>query len=136
MRNHVASDAETQNLASARAYLAAFSTGDPNAIADKVAEDFVNDQPGELASGCRGREVYRQKLAGFLAAFEGLTYTIDMLFGEGNYACAAYTMRAKSDGYPIEIRGVMVLTLRDGLIAKRSDYWDGLSYLRQVGKVP
>ncbi len=115
-------------------YLASFASGDPDNIADRVTEDFVNDQPGALAPGCEGREVYRERLAGFLKAFKGLRYTPETVAAEGDIVSMGYRMEAESEGHPINIRGVMVVTLKDGLIAKRSDYWDGLTYLQQTGQ--
>ena len=47
---------------------------------------------------------------------------------------AAYVMRAEVDGTPIEIRGVMRFTVRDGLIERRTDYFDSLTFLRQTGR--
>ena len=45
-------------------------------------------------------------------------------------------MTATSDGQPVEVRGVMVFEVVDGLITRRTDYWDSLSYLRQIGHRP
>ena len=43
-------------------------------------------------------------------------------------------MRARVDGTPIEIGGVMRLTVTDGLIERRVDYFDSLTFLRQTGQ--
>jgi hypothetical protein len=51
-------------------------------------------------------------------------------------------MTATSEGHPIGIRGCMVFEIdlaQDGgsggdRIARRTDYWDSLVYLRQVGQ--
>jgi ketosteroid isomerase-like protein len=34
---------------------------------------------------------------------------------------------------PIAVRGVMRFVVRDGLIARRTDYWDSLVFQRQAG---
>ena len=39
---------------------------------------------------------------------------------------------ATSDGHPIDVRGAMVLDVHDGLITRRTDYWDSLTFLRQT----
>ena len=57
----------------AMAYIAAFASGDPDAVADRVTEDFENNQMGVLGSRFRGRDLYRTRLKGFLAQFEGRT---------------------------------------------------------------
>jgi ketosteroid isomerase-like protein len=47
--------------------------------------------------------------------------------------CAAYTLRTTVNDRPIAVRGVMRFIVRDGLIAKRTDYWDSLVFQRQAG---
>ena len=45
-------------------------------------------------------------------------------------------MTATSDDHPIDIRGVMVMIIGDGLIQRRTDYWDALTFLRQTAPAP
>jgi len=68
----------------------------------------------------------------YLAAFA--TADPEDLVADGDRVAAAYTMHATNDGHPITIRGVMWIAVRDGLVAKRTDYWDSLTFLRQTGK--
>ena len=123
----------------ARAYLGSFSSGDPHAIAAHVAPDFVNDHASALGSSCVGREEYLRRLPQFLASFPGLRYEVGSVIvgksGDGAVA-VEYRMVATIDGRPIDIRGVMVMNVRDGLITRRTDYWDALTYLRQTGRAP
>ncbi|MFT5134296.1 MAG: ketosteroid isomerase-like protein [Gammaproteobacteria bacterium] len=115
-----------------QSYLSSFDSGDPAEIASHVSEDFENDQVGELGVACRGREIYQQRLAGFLGTFKNLHYSVEEIIEADNRAAVTYTMRAIDKDRPIEIRGVMIVFVQDGLITKRSDYWDGLSYQKQV----
>ena len=115
-----------------RSYLNSFSTGDPATVADHVTDDFENIQVSLLGTGCTGADTYRQRLAGFLGAFEGLRYDIEELIVEGDHVAAAYKMTFTDSERPMEIEGVMILTMRDGKIAVRKDYWDGLSRLKQT----
>jgi ketosteroid isomerase-like protein len=39
-----------------------------------------------------------------------------------------------SDKHPVDLRGAMLLDVDDGLIVRRTDYWDSLTVLRQTGK--
>ena len=118
----------------AASYLASFATGDPEAVAAHVSDDFVNQHTSALGSPSRGKATYRERLAEFLATFSGLTYeTVDLVVESGR-AAAAYVMRAEVDGTPIEIQGVMRLTIRDGLIERRVDYFDSLTFLHQTGQ--
>lgn len=72
----------------------------------------------------------------FLAELAGVRYDIETLIAEGPLVAAAYRLSATSREHPIDLRGVMMVEVRDGLIARRIDYWDSLTFLRQVGDAP
>ncbi len=114
------------------AYLAALSSGEPDRVAALVTDDFVNEHTAALGAGSVGRNEYRQRLPGFFASFPGLRYDIEQVIAHGTSAAVSYRMTATSDGSPIDIRGVMIVAVRDGLVAQRTDYWDALTYLRQT----
>lgn len=121
-----------------RAYLASFATGDPDAVAAHVTDDFVNEHLGELGSDCQGRDEYRRRLPGFLATFAGARYSIVALAevatpGAGDVV-VRYRFEATFEGTPIDIPGVMWFEVRDGLVARRTDLWDSLTFLRQSGQ--
>ncbi len=118
----------------ALAYLAAFATGDPEAVAACVTDDFVNGHASALGSGCAGIDEYRRRLPGFLASMPGLRYDVERVIADGDWVSASYRMQATSNGHPIDIPGVMVIEVRDGKVARRTDYWDALTYLRQTGQ--
>lgn len=114
-------------------FLASFSNGNPDAIAAYVSEDFQNRQISLLGDDCSGRDAYRKRLVGFLAGFHDLRYSADRVILEDGQVAIAYTMKFEENYRPIEMQGVMLLTIEDGLITERIDYWDGLTYLRQTG---
>ena len=118
----------------ARSYLESFASADPDAVAALVTSDFVNEHTAALSSGCEGKAEYRRRLPGFLASFAGLRYEIEDLVAEGDRAAAMYTMRAIYEGHEIAVRGVMRIVVRDGLVAHRTDYYDALGFLQQIGK--
>ena len=118
----------------AASYLASFATGDPEVVAAHVGDGFVNQHTSALGSPSQGKTAYLERLADFLATFSGLTYEAVDIVVEGDRAAAAYVMRAEVDGTPIEIQGVMRLTITDGLIERRVDYFDSLTFLRQTGQ--
>jgi steroid delta-isomerase-like uncharacterized protein len=115
------------------AYVTSFAAGDPDAIAAHVADDFVNDHTAALGSGCVGRDEYRRRLPGFLGAFPGLRYDVERVVADDTTAAVAYRMTAISDGHPVDLRGVMLIDVADGLVTRRTDYWDSLTFLRQTG---
>jgi steroid delta-isomerase-like uncharacterized protein len=123
------------------AYLAAFATGDADALASHVTPDFVNEHLSELGSGCTGRDEYRRRLPQFLSTFVDARYTVVTLAetrtsspgGDGDVV-VRYRFQATYEGTPIDIPGVMWFEVRDGLIARRTDLWDSLTFLRQTGQ--
>ncbi len=116
-----------------RAYLHAFAAGDPETIAAHVSPDFVNEHVAVLGEGCVGRDAYQARLRAFLDDMVGLRYEIERLVVQGDHAMAAYRLRARWRGEsPVELRGVMHLVVRNGLITRRTDYWDSAGFLVQV----
>lgn len=115
-----------------RNYLSSFESADPEQIVTYVSEAFENDQVGLLAERFSGRELYREKLSDFLTTFKPIKYDIEVLVESEDHVAVAYTMLTRQNQQDIKIRGTMILFIRDNLIYKRSDYWDGLTYLRQL----
>lgn len=116
-------------------YLAALSAADPDAVVALVTEDFVNEHTSELGSGLDGRSAYAERLPGFLAQFAALHYEVVDTIAEDERVAIRYRMTANFDGQPVDIPGVMLFEVRDGLVAKRTDVWDSLTFLRQTGAV-
>ncbi len=116
-----------------RAYLDAFATGDPDAVTRWVADDFVNEHTAALGSGCTGKDEYARRVPGFLASMPGLRYEVEEVLADGDRVAAAYTLHATVNDRPVAVRGMMRFGVRDGLIARRTDYWDSLVFQQQAG---
>jgi ketosteroid isomerase-like protein len=104
-----------------RRYLAAFASGDPDVVAACV------------------RDEYRRRLPGFLSTFAGARYSIvdvgALDRADGVEAVVArYRFEAEYERTPIDIPGVMWFEVREGLVARRTDLWDSLTFLRQTGQ--
>ena len=119
-----------------RRYLESFATGDPDVVASFVSEDFINEHTSALGSGCQGKDESRRRLPGFIASMPGLSYEVESQIAEGDQVANAYTLRARVNERDIEVRGMMRITVRDGLITDRTDYWDSKSFLQQAGLEP
>jgi steroid delta-isomerase-like uncharacterized protein len=127
-----------------RAYLASFETGDPDAVAACVTTDFVNEHLSELGSDSQGRDEYRRRLPDFLSTFVDARYSIVTLAdvvetdseadADMGGVVVRYRFEATYGDTPIDIPGVMWFDVRDGLIARRTDLWDSLTFLRQTGQ--
>ena len=126
-------DAEVSPAEMCVSYLETFSTGDADAVAAFVTDDFVNEHTAALGSGCVGIVEYRQRLPGFMASMPGLQYEVEDVVADGDRVVAAYTLRATVNDRPVAVRGVMRFVVRDGRIAHRIDYWDSLVFKQQAG---
>ena len=116
-----------------RAYLAAFGTGDPDAVTSMVTDDFVNEHTAALGSGCTGKDEYSRRVPGFLASMPGLRYDVEDVAAQGDNVYAAYTLHTHVNDRDVAVRGVMHFRVEGELIAQRTDYWDSLVFQRQAG---
>ncbi|MDG2428692.1 MAG: nuclear transport factor 2 family protein [Acidimicrobiales bacterium] len=115
-------------------YLASFATGQPDAIAAHVHSDFEKIHWSALGESSVGRDTYREQLPEFLKDFKELQYESIDTIAEGDRVVISYVMRALYDGHPIEIPGMLDLVITDGLIRRRIDIFDSLTFLRQIGQ--
>ncbi|MET8824543.1 nuclear transport factor 2 family protein [Streptomyces sp. NPDC004610] len=121
--------------ATVEAYLAALNAHDADAVADCVAEDFVNEHTSVMGRDRRGRAEYRAALTGFLAEFRDLAYAPEQILVDGASAAVPYVMtfRLRSAGdRPVRVRGVFVFAVSEGLLTRRTDYWDSGEVRRQL----
>ena len=114
-------------------FLESFSSGNPRVVVDHVTDDFKNRQMGLLANSFEGKQEYLTRLDLFLNKFKNLRYEIRKVISEDSNVVVEYTLHATPEGHDICVDGVMLFVVHDSLISERSDYWDGLTYLRQVG---
>jgi len=114
------------------AYVDALGSGDADAVAALVTEDFVNEHTSLLGRSLQGRVAYRKRLRGFLSEFEGLRYEVEDVVVDGDRVVVPYTMAATVHGKPIRIRGMFRFRVRGGLVAHRVDYWDSAEFTRQL----
>jgi len=131
------SSVEVGNIVKSRnvvvSFLESFSSGDPYKVVDYVTDDFKNRQMGLLANSFEGKQEYLTRLDPFLNKFKNLRYEIRKVISDDCSVVVEYTMHATPEGHDICVDGVMLFVVNDSLISERSDYWDGLTYLRQVG---
>jgi steroid delta-isomerase-like uncharacterized protein len=116
-----------------RSYLESFGTGDPDAVTAHVTDDFVNEHTAALGSGCAGKDEYVRRVPNFLASMPGLRYEVEEVIADGDRVAAAYTLHTHVNDRDVAVRGVMRFLVRDGLIARRTDYWDSLVFQQQAG---
>lgn len=126
-----------------RRYLAALSAGDVGGVLACVSADFHNEHTSALGRSSHGRTEYERRLPGFFAEFGDLTYEIietstESSSGPGTTGRATvairYRMTAVVDGHFVDVPGVMWFVVDDGEIVRRTDFWDSLTFLKQVDR--
>jgi steroid delta-isomerase-like uncharacterized protein len=115
---------------------------DPNALASHHTEDGVVESltHGLLTSRDAIRAVYET----WFHAFPDLRFIRDDLIVEADRAAVFFTSTGThrnpfasipASGRHMEIRGVFVMTFRDGLIAHEKRFYDSTSLLVQLGVI-
>ena len=117
----------------ATSYLESFAKRDPDLIASHVSENFKNIHTSALGDPCEGRSSYRDRLPGFLEKFKDLTYECEEMIAHDEKVFVSYLMKADVDGSKISIHGVFNLRIINGFIESRIDYFDSLTFLKQIG---
>lgn len=108
-------------------FCALWSRPDLDAIVGYFTEDAVyHNIPMPPAEG---REAIREFIAGFMAAFDGIDFTVHRQIAQGDArSCTVMNERTdvmrRQDGLEIELPVMGVFEVRDGRIAAWRDYFD------------
>jgi predicted ester cyclase len=122
---------------------ALFSKGDPNAVDDYLADDFVNHDPPFGASA--DREGMRAAGAMFRSVFPDWHSDLLLLVAEGDIVVERFTasgthtggeiMGVAASGEHVALQGINIFRLRGGRIVERWGRLDDLGFLRQLGVI-
>ena len=131
-----------ENKAIVRAFFAQAATGAQDDTL--IADDLIYHGPAMLGE-VRGREGFKQLLAGFRAAFPNFETELKTLVAEGDVVAVWHTHRGRHAGAfagvpptnrMVEIDGLELLRVRDGQIAEFWHMDDFLGMMQQIGAVP
>jgi steroid delta-isomerase-like uncharacterized protein len=122
---------------------AAYHARDPLAAAAVYLHDGWHR---EVASGreSRGRQAIARALGEFLTAFPDAYWHVEHRIADVAHEALAYRLtgtlmaplgRLQPRGQRLDLRGVHIIEIRDGAIACCEDYWDALSFQRQMAAV-
>ena len=126
-------------------YLSAIAARDVDAMSaflhEDVVENFIVLGPVE------GKSNVRAFFAELFAAAPDLEFTIERVMGvDETTVVGQWTMKGTMSGGPfqgieptgrvLEVRGIDVMELEDGLLRNNTVYYDGLSFARQIGLLP
>jgi steroid delta-isomerase-like uncharacterized protein len=128
----------------ARAVFEAVASRDVDGIVSCGEPGYVDDfvAIGEF----RGRDAVRNFFRELFAAFPDFAMTVDRIVADDTsavvqwHAVATFTggpvLGIRATGRPVDLRGVDVLEIVDGLVQHNTIYYDGASFARQVGLLP
>jgi len=109
-----------------------------------VAEDGVDDF---VAIGrFEGKPAIRQFFEELLTAFPTFEVAVERIVGDDTTAVTQWTASGDFTGEPfqgveptgryVEIRGIDVMEIGDGMVRHNTIYYDGAAFARQVGLLP
>ena len=128
----------------ARSIFDALAKKDLDSALSLTAEDSVDDF---VAIGpVRGRTSIRRFFEELLTAFPDFEITVERIVGDDTAAVVQWHAGGEFTGGPfqgleptgrhVEIRGVDVMEISDGMVRHNTIYYDGASFARQVGMLP
>jgi steroid delta-isomerase-like uncharacterized protein len=125
------------------AYVAALNAHDAAGVAALYMEDATVEQIVQGGSEFRGRAAIQDWIASNLQGIPDLTVTTESVVAQGEQIAWAWSYRGAytgqypglpaGQGQPIDLRGVSLLTVRQGQIAQEDLYYDNAAFLTQVG---
>ena len=120
---------------------AAWTAHDIDRVLSLCTDDCVYEDV-TMAAVNRGKQELKAFADAVLGAFPDFKMNLTSGFIAGNWAAAEWTMsgthRGDLPGMPatgktFSLRGASICELRDGKISRNSDYWDMVTFLKQIG---
>jgi steroid delta-isomerase-like uncharacterized protein len=121
----------------------AWNTDQVDKVLSYVTDDIVyEDVP--MARVSRGKAEMKAFAQEAFTAFPDFKLELKSFLASGNRACAEYVMTGtflgeiqsaglKPTGKSFSVRGISMVELRGGKIRRHTDYYDGATFLRQIG---
>jgi steroid delta-isomerase-like uncharacterized protein len=106
--------------------------------------DYIGDDVG-LASPLHGRDGFRTRLQEYWTAFPDLRFELISTLVEGNRVVIVWSgegthqgtiMRIPPTWHRVQVRGVSILDVQDGMVVHGQHIWDMAGMLRHMGLLP
>jgi steroid delta-isomerase-like uncharacterized protein len=136
--------AETQALERLlEQWAAAWSSSNVEKLLALFTDDVVYEDV-TLGAVNHGRDALRDFATAVFAAFDDLKFELKsrVVASDGKAGAMEWTWRGRqtkdlpglpATDKPFEVRGAAVVEFADGKISRDSDYWDLVTYMKQVG---
>ena len=123
---------------------AAWNSHDIERVLSFYAQECISDDVGRAAR-LRGREDLRALLTAYWKAFPDLQFSVtDMIVEDRRLAIAwmaqgthqGTIMNIPPTGHKVQVRGMSMLDVKDGLVVRAQYIWDIAGMLRHMGLLP
>lgn len=129
-------EAQEMNQAQLAAeYAQAWGDHNPDAVVAMHTEDTVFHLHGDFPPAT-GRQAVRDTIASLFAHVPDLRFDARRMYFGFDHMVFEYEMSGTADGRAFACDGVDVISLRDGLVARKDTYLDLATYERQAGALP
>ena len=125
-------------------WAAAWSAGDPDRLASIFTDDCVY-QDETMGVLTRGKAELKAFADGIVAAIPDFAVELSSRLTAGPWAGMEWIMSGThrgdlpglpATGKPFTLRGASILELSSGRLGRCTDYWDMVSFLKQIGAMP
>jgi steroid delta-isomerase-like uncharacterized protein len=132
-----------ENKALARRSWELVSQRNPDAIEEVYTADSVLHEPYQ---DLQGLEEAKQYLSGYLAAFPGMSVSVEDVIAEGDQVVTRWTLHGTHQGEveefgpptgkQVELKGITIHRIEDGKIVEEWERYDNLGVMQQLGLAP
>jgi steroid delta-isomerase-like uncharacterized protein len=121
-----------------------WNRGELDACDEILAADYIGYIPGQ-PEPIRGREAFKQMVAAYRAGFPDVHLTVDDVFAEGDRVAVRWMSRGTHTGslmgipptgHAMEVMGISLFQVVDGMVAKEWEGFDTMGMMRQLDMVP
>jgi len=121
-----------------------WNRGELDACDEILAVDYIGYIPGQ-PEPIRGREAFKQMVAAYRAGFPDVHLTVDDVFAEGDRVAVRWMSRGTHTGslmgipptgHAMEVMGISLFQVVDGMVAKEWEGFDTMGMMRQLDMVP
>jgi steroid delta-isomerase-like uncharacterized protein len=122
----------------------AWNSHDIEKVLSFYSSEYVGDDVGQ-ASLLRGHEGLRAMLENYWKAFPDLNFKVVSTLVEGDRVAIVWVgdgthqgsiMNIPPTGHKVEVRGVSIINVEDGLVVRGQYIWDLAGMLRHMGLLP
>lgn len=130
--------------AAAYRMIEAWNSHDPQQVATLHSADYIGTDVAARAP-LHGPVAARRHYAHFLRAFPDMVVTVDSVLVDGDQVVIVWhtngthrnaLLNIPASGRRINVSGVSIVTIKQGLVTRSNRIWDVAGFLRGVGLLP